>query len=532
MYINTNVSALNAQRQLYMNELGLDKSLERLSSGLRINTGADDASGLAIAEKMRAQNVGLTTAIQNTQDGSSFFKIADGSMDQVSRILSRAEELLVRANNRTLTDNDRLTIQEELTQLIDQIKVTAQNTEYNTLKFLDGSIDIKKSLSIDTTIVPAVVNGSLKILETPGTVKSASAVVLSITALATPAVLDATPAPAPAGTVGTQSTINVNGVDVQIASSDTVSTLLSKINAANSKTKVIAVMSGAVPPSVGLVSGIIDDDAKNIVDGVGGAAAKNGSAIGYSLVGSQQTILLGGDSNIWGWLGFGPPIPAAVAGTNVAGNLGGISMQGSGSVLAMEDSGSQLYGMKIGTNMYNDAYGGYVITGPGTGAATIASCTVDTSQVTDGAFITTDDSKKTALQLGANYNQSIAYTIKSIMPDSLGVGASSKISSLSQISVISVEDANLSLKVLQKSITDITSIRAEIGATLNRLEYTEKTLRIQRENMASAESKIRDADMAQEMTTYTRNQILAQTGTAMLAQANSRPQSVLQLLKS
>ncbi len=251
MYINTNVSALNAQRQLYMNELGLDKSLERLSSGLRINTGADDASGLAIAEKMRAQNVGLTTAIQNTQDGSSFFKIADGSMDQVSRILSRAEELLVRANNRTLTDNDRLTIQEELTQLIDQIKVTAQNTEYNTLKFLDGSIDIKKSLSIDTTIVPAVVNGSLKILETPGTVKSASAVVLSITALATPAVLDATPAPAPAGTVGTQSTINVNGVDVQIASSDTVSTLLSKINAANSKTKVIAVMSGAVPPSVG-----------------------------------------------------------------------------------------------------------------------------------------------------------------------------------------------------------------------------------------------------------------------------------------
>jgi len=529
MYINTNVSALNAQRQLYMNELGLDKSLERLSSGLRINTGADDASGLAIAEKMRAQNVGLTTAIQNTQDGSSFFKIADGSMDQISRILSRAEELLVRANNRTLTDNDRLTIQEELTQLIDQIKVTAQNTEYNTLKFLDGSIDIKKSLSIDTTILPPVVNGSLKILETPGTVKTAAGVVLSITGLATPAVLDATLASAPAGTVGTQSTINVNGVDIQIASADTVSTLLSKINAANSKTKVIAVVSGAVPPYVGLVSGIIDDDAKNIVDGVGGAAAKNGSALGYSLVGTQQTILLGGDSNVWNWLGF--TLPAGASGTNVTGNLGGISMQGSGSVLSMEDSGSQLYGIKVGTNMYNDAYGGYVITGPATGALTIASCAVDTSQLTDGAFITTDDSKKTALQLGANYNQSIAYTIKSIMPDSLGVGASSKISSLNQISVISVEDANLSLKVLHKAITDITSIRSEIGATLNRLEYTEKTLRIQRENMASAESKIRDADMAQEMTTYTRNQILAQTGTAMLAQANARPQSVLQLLK-
>jgi len=510
-----------------MNEIGLDKSLERLSSGLRINTGADDASGLAIAEKMRAQNVGLTTAIQNTQDGSSFFKIADGSMDQISRILSRAEELLVRANNRTLTDNDRLTIQEELTQLIDQIKVTAQNTEYNTLKFLDGSIDIKKSFSVDTTLAPAVVNGSIKILETPGTVKSASDVVLSIISVATPAFLQAGGVPF-AGTINTQSTINVNGVDVQVSSADTVNTILSKINAANSKTKVIAITDGS--GMVGLLTGIIDDDAKNIVDGLG-TGLRNGSAIGYSLVGSQQTIQLGGDSGIWSMLSFGPPVPGAVSGTNVSGNLGGISMQGSGSVLAMEDAGSQLYGMKIGTNMYNDAYGGFILTGVNA-PATVDLCAINTSGDGNGGFITTDDTKKTALQLGANYNQSIAYTIKSIMPDSIGVGASSKISSLSQISVISVEDANLSLKVLHKAITDITSIRAEIGATLNRLEYTEKTLRIQRENMASAESKIRDADMAQEMTTYTRNQILAQTGTAMLAQANSRPQSVLQLLKS
>ncbi|HOT77464.1 MAG TPA: flagellin [Candidatus Wallbacteria bacterium] len=120
---------------------------------------------------------------------------------------------------------------------------------------------------------------------------------------------------------------------------------------------------------------------------------------------------------------------------------------------------------------------------------------------------------------------------QSVSADVIGVGASSKLSSLKQVNVITLEDANLSLKVIQKAIVDVTNVRAALGATLNRLDYTEKTIRIQRENMASAESKIRDADMALEMTYYTRNQILSQTATAMLSQANQRPQNVLQLLK-
>jgi len=185
--------------------------------------------------------------------------------------------------------------------------------------------------------------------------------------------------------------------------------------------------------------------------------------------------------------------------------------------------------LKVGTSMFNEAYGGFVLTGGGISAT--ASAIYYTSSSTDAASISTNDNTKIGLQLGANYNQSIAYSLASISPDVIGVGASSKISSLKQVNVITLENANLSLKVIQKAITDITSIRATIGATLNRLDYTEKTIRIQRENMASAESKIRDADMSLEMTSYTRNQILAQTATAMLTQANSRPQSVLQLLK-
>ena len=331
--------------------------------------------------------------------------------------------------------------------------------------------------------------------------------------------------------VNLQNTININGVDIQIAPTDTLNTVLSKINQSNSKTNVIAVQIGSY---VGLVSGTVDTDSQNISKGTNGVASfttANGSAIGYTIVGTAATISLGGDTGIWSWLGYTSTLTSyAVSGANVAGTLGGIKMNGSGNILTMDDAGSPMYGIKVGTSMFNEAYGGFVLTGAGAGATLSAAVYYATSAL-DSASISTNDNKKVGLQLGANYNQSIAYTLQSISPDIIGVGASSKLSSLKQVNVITLNDANLSLKVVQKAITDITTIRASIGATLNRLDYTEKTIRIQRENMASAESKIRDADMALEMTYYTKNQILSQTATAMLSQANSRPQNVLQLLR-
>ncbi len=526
MFVNTNIPAMNAQRQLYSNNINLDKSLERLSSGLRINTGADDASGLAMAEKMKAQGVGLTSAIQNTQDGSSLFKIADGALDQVGRILGRLEELVVRANNRTLTDGDRITLQDEISQLIDQVSVISNNTEYNTLKLLDGNLDIKKNLTVSS---PGY-SGSMKILYTPGTVKTANNMNLVISARALPAAVSATAA-ASTGAVGYQNTININGVDIQVSPTDTLNTVLSKINQANSKTNIIAVQMGTF---VGLVSGVVDADAQNISRGTNGTVSFtsiNGSAVGYTIVGTAATVSLGGDTGIWSWLGYQNSLNTyAVSGTNIVGTLGGIKMQGSGNILTMSDAGSPMYGIKIGTSMFNEAFGGFLLSGSGAGTNLSAAIYYATSAV-DTASISTNDNKKVGLQLGANYNQSIAYTLQSISPDVIGVGASSKLSSLMQVNVITLNDANLSLKVIQKAITDVTTIRASIGATLNRLDYTEKTIRIQRENMASAESKIRDADMALEMTYYTRNQILSQTATAMLSQANSQPQSVLQLLR-
>ena len=139
MIINHNVSALNAYRNLTMTDRAMSKSLERLSSGLRINRAADDAAGLAISEKMRAQIRGLNQAISNAQDGISLIQTAEGALNETHDILQRMRELSVQAANDTLTASDRQNIQQEIDQLIVEIDRIGNTTEFNTKKLLDGT---------------------------------------------------------------------------------------------------------------------------------------------------------------------------------------------------------------------------------------------------------------------------------------------------------------------------------------------------------------------------------------------------------
>ncbi|MDN5293486.1 MAG: flagellin [Eubacteriales bacterium] len=143
MRINNNVSALNAWRNLSITDTAMSKSLEKLSSGLRINRAADDAAGLAISEKMRAQIKGLNQAIRNAQDGISLIQTAEGALNETHSILQRLRELAVQAANDTLTDDDRAQIQQEVNQLITEIDRIASNTEFNTQKLLNGSFTNK-----------------------------------------------------------------------------------------------------------------------------------------------------------------------------------------------------------------------------------------------------------------------------------------------------------------------------------------------------------------------------------------------------
>ena len=524
MYINTNIASINAQRHLYQSNMDLDRSLERLSSGLRINSAADDASGLAIADKMSAQRSGMTSAIQNTQDSSALFKIAEGALSQVGKMLSRVEELTVRAANQTLTSSDRVAISSEINELINQIDTISNQTEYNTMKLLNGSVDIQTSLAITTGQ-----SGSMKVLDAANTVKNiASTVTVTINAVGT-AASAANTVGATAVQVGTSGTITVNNVDISVISSDTADTVVAKINAQNSKTGVVAVK-GTVGNRVALITGVVDADAANVI--AKGSTASFGSAMGYIKVGTAQNITINGNSAIWAQMGYTAALNTyGASGTNASVTLAGLAFTVTdgkeGTYLEMKNSGSDAYGVKLGIDLFNGGDGGFIRST----MASVTSAVMRISTALDAATLSINTGNMIQIQVGANYNQNLKYSINAMDSVSIGAGASSKFASLSQIAVDTVSNANLSLKVVQKAITDVADTRAAIGSILNRLDYTDKTLQVQRENMAAAESKIRDADISLEMTAFTRQQILMQAGTSMLAQANSKPQTILQLLK-
>ncbi|OQA77317.1 MAG: Flagellin [bacterium ADurb.Bin243] len=559
MYLNTNIAAINAQRNLYQTNLSMDKTLERLSSGLRINSSADDASGLAIVEKMYAQRQGLTTAIQNTQDGIALFKIAEGALNQVGKMLSRMEELAVRASNQTLTSSDRSTIKSEIDQLVGQINTISKDTEYNTLKLLNGNLDVQST----TQAASIRSSGSIKVLAAPGTVQDVSNlsfVLLSAGTAATIAAVTSAQAGTAIGIANT--TMTVNGVEIGVSTSDTVETIVSKINLQNSRTGVIATTSkSSTGLIVSLVSGKIDADAANVTKaGSFTTAQTNGNAIGYLAVGSINTVTgqsnkieVGGSELAWSFLTGGGTTTGlngqgTATGTNAIATLGGIALtvkaSEGGTVFEMTNSGSKAYGVKIGVELFNGAQGGLVldnvtsatwgVTGMASATAYVSGRLAVASTVTasgDTAMISFSAANKLNLQTGANYQQNLEYTIGSIDAASIGRGASSKFGSLADISVDTASNAALSLKVVQQAIKDVSSVRATMGAVMNRLDYTDKTLQIQRENITAAESRIRDADVSLEMTAFVRQQILMQAGTSMLAQANQKPQSIMQLLQ-
>lgn len=542
MYLNTNIAAVNAQRNLYQTNLSMDKTLERLSSGLRINSAADDASGLAIVEKMYAQRQGLTTAIQNTQDGIALFKIAEGALNQVGKMLSRMEELAVRASNQTLTSSDRNTIKDEINQLMGQINTISSDTEYNTLKLLNGSLDVKANL-IGNSVIS---NGNIKVISVGGEALNVTSAAFAITSIGQAANATGLNSAATAGsTVATATSISVNGVEISIAVGDNVEAILSKINSKNSQTGVIATLTAS--RVVNLISGKIDADAANI------ATVNTGTTIGYAIIGTLNTVTnkdnkinIGGNANIWS--GYLKIIAAATSlgtvasGISASATLDGIAMtvksSEGGNIFEMTNAGSKAYGIKIGFELFNGAYGGFVINGAGSSgtgtilsAATTDSALMRVASTSDTAAITLTVDNKLNLQTGANYQQSLKYSIASVDVSSIGRGASSKFGALADVKVDTADNASLSLKVVQQAINDVSGIRATMGAVMNRLDYTDKTLQIQRENITAAESRIRDADVSLEMTAFVRQQILMQAGTSMLAQANQKPQSIMQLLQ-
>lgn len=486
--INQNITALNAHRNLVATDNALSKSLERLSSGLRINRAADDAAGLAISEKMRGQIKGLAQAARNAQDGISLIQTAEGALNETHSILQRMRQLAVQAANDTLTSEDRAQIQQEIDQLIGELDRIAQTTEFNTKKLLDGTAGYATSAQNGSVAGAAstvngtgyaagssIANADLQALVsnvTPGAETQAGVYTVSITSNASQATLGDAAAFSSPGTAGT---LVINGVSVDIAAGDTLANVILKIN--------------------------------NVSDQTGVTASTGGTNSGLYLTstdyGSDATINVSGNNTLLKALGLttGSEQVLSAAGTDIVGTINGVTAEGVGAKLTLDASGNAADGLSVAIDPSKLELG--------SGGSVSFSAVVDPS----GAV---------TLHIGANENQTLTVSIGDMSARALGVN---------NIDVTSASNAESAITAVDNAINAVSTERSKLGAYQNRLEHTIANLGVAQENLAAAESRIRDVDMAAEMMEFTRAQILLQAGTAMLAQANTLPQAVLQLLR-
>jgi flagellin len=405
MRINNNIMAMNTYRQLGAANGATSKAMEKLSSGLRINRAGDDAAGLSISEKMRAQIRGLNQASRNAQDGISLIQTAEGALNETQAILQRMRELVVQAGNGTNDGDDLTAIQNEIEALIEEI-------------------------------------GGTSTVSSPGG--------------------SATPAKVSSG--------DVSG----LLSSDLSSTADLTLNGQTVQLTEVKKLDGTTTPiTMDALMNALQADINAVFDGTSGVTFTvgvegNTLTIETDATGSSATIEIGSGApfNFPETIENGEDAPVASA------------------------EGSK--GISDRTQFNGKA-------------------------LLDGDFDVT-------FQIGANQGQQVTLSIRDMSASGLGVNS---------IDVTDFEGASFDdqLGAIDNAIKEVSAERSKLGAMQNRLEHTIKNVDNAAENLQAAESRIRDVDMAKEMMEFTKNSILQQAATAMLAQANQAPQGVLQLLR-
>ncbi len=411
MRINHNISAINTNRLLGANNKSTSKSLEKLSSGLAVNRAGDNAAGLAISEKMRGQIRGLNQASDNANDGISLIQTAEGGLNETHAILQRMRELAVQSANDTNTDSDRKEIQKEVDQLTKEITRIATDTEFNTKKLLDGSMEAKV-------------------------------------------------------TANTGATVKV-----------TAGSNLTQDGTYTIKTKENAESTGAIKSGHDTVLSAPAENTKYTFDGTS-FKDKNGNVLSSEI---------------------------EVEGNVVKGDT----------ITVATGTGKATYAKGIVVD---------TITGPDGQKVSNSAFELSDITVTAGNNVTATVDTKNALtfHIGANEGQNTKITVQSMKANDLGVDA---------IDLTTQASSDAAISTIDNAINTVSAQRAALGAMQNRLEHTINNLGTSSENLSAAESQIRDVDMAEEMSAFTKNNILTQAATAMLAQANQQPQNVLSLLQ-
>lgn len=522
MRINHNISALKANNQLGRTNNQLDESLERLSSGFRINSAADDSAGLAISEKMRTQIAGLEQASRNASDGISVIQTAEGALVEVESMLQRMRELAVQSANGTYTTDDRAAIQAEINQLSQEITRISETTEFNTMTLLDGSID-RKSYSSNNKVSLVSLSDTVEVgdYKLQITRDARQAVVLGGATSFTGTTADYK---IPSGYSGS---ININGQSIKVEQGDSLDEIFTKLR--------------DVGDSVGvgvfaIANAAADNPSSTNNLEMGGYASKlwaTGDRLAFvsSDYGSDQEVTIYCDNpSLAGVLGLSTS-KATANGYDAMAKL--ISKTPLDTSTNFENTATvSIKGNKVSVSDRNDFKMVFEVE-PGTVGTTFDDYQIEQNISTPvtaptphatGIPVTISvlDAGPMDLQIGANEGQTMSVRIPRVTPETLGID---------KVNIGTAEGAQEAITLMDTAINTVSAIRSKLGAYQNRLEHSISNLDVTAENMTESLSRIEDVDMAEEMANYTQKNVLAQAGTSMLAQANQRPQTILSLLQ-
>ncbi len=485
--INTNVAALNAQRNLSKSSNVLATALQRLSSGLRINSAKDDAAGLAISERMTSQIMGLNQAARNANDGISLSQTAEGGLSSITDALQRIRQLAVQAANATNSSSDRQALQNEVNQLVTELDRQSAAAEFNGMKLFDGSFGtatFQVGANSNQTISATTVNfrtAQYGVYEVAGEPSSGATVTDANVLVGT-------------GNRTNGETIVVNG----FLGSSTITVV-------DSSAKSIAEQVNAVTSVTGIKA-----TGKTEVTNMAFAAPGN-YAIGIKSDNATPITVSFSLSAISGNDALTVAVTAFNDQSAKTGVTASLNTAGTGLVLS-NATGNTIY--LANSNVANTNAGAITA-----GGATLAPAGALGNNVAITGQLTMLSEKSFSATGTANETLAAA-------------SVSSSLNAVSTIDITTFSSAQRALSIVDGAVATVSAQRAKFGAMQARFETTISNLQVAAENLSASRSRIRDADYAAETANLTRGQILQQAGTAMLAQANQLPNNVLQLLRA
>ncbi len=495
LFINTNIASLNAQRNLTSSQGELQTALQRLSSGMRINSARDDAAGMAISQRMTSQIRGLTQAGRNANDGVSLAQTAEGALQQSGDILQRIRELAVQSANASNSTTDRASLNSEVNQLVAELDRIANTTTFNGLKLLDSTYQGQQfqvgadanqviGISISGARAADLQNNTVALQGTGATDFGGARVASSIVPTTGVAVQTLTIA----GSAGTAA--------MTVAALSSAATVAALVNANTASTGVNATATTTATMTVG-------------------TAASVASTISFTLNSSSGTA-----TAISASVSAGGNLTSVASSINAVSGKTGVTAttNAAGTTLTLSSATGQDISILNFTNSVAAATA--IVTGSNATSSTLTSAGTDSTLITGTVTLYADAGFTAVSSVAAGGGSVLGTTV-----------TAATVAAVSSVDISSVSGANSAMGIIDAAISQVSRMRSNLGAIQNRFMNTIANLQTTTENLSAARSRIMDADFAAETAALTRGQILQQAGTAMLAQANALPNGVLTLLR-